>query len=82
MPEPDLSTLLLQQGADMIDPERDREEAGHDERIGNKVLIVDVQFSAEEADKNNNGKHQKGKDSFHFCDFTGWSFKFLLAGDR
>jgi hypothetical protein len=62
--------FFIQQLADGLDPEDERNEPGQDEQVSGDVLIGDIQFCSEEYKQENNGQSQKGNERFHFCDFA------------
>jgi hypothetical protein len=65
-----LRALLPHQLTNMVDPQGNRQERSQHECIRDDEITADIQSFAEETDQNDDRKSQKGKKSFHFCDFA------------
>jgi hypothetical protein len=51
-----LRALSLQLQADIIDPANEGSEPGQDQRVRNDIFAIDIELSAEEANKDDDGQ--------------------------
>jgi hypothetical protein len=71
--------LLLQQQANIPDPEYNRKEPRRYQRIGGEIGAIDIQPGAEKISKDDNGQQGKSKNRFHFVVIYRVSTKFFYV---